>query len=351
MDEKTALAKIAPAQFRLVPSSLGDAMEMAKLIAGSDLCPKAYRGKPADCIVAYEYGAALGLSWMQALRAVAVINGVSSLFGDALPALIYASGQCERFHETFTGKPYEDDYTAVCAMKRRGMPDEVVRTFSVADAKRASLWGKQGPWSQYTNRMLQFRARGFAARDAFADKLSGLILAEEAQDYPDAIEGTVVSSTVVPPATSAYDRLSEALKANIEKAFETLALAPGLRIAKLTEFLTTDVEPEEGAQALLLWCRDEYAKRKTGKAVDRKGPENGRTKKAETSDSATGGARRPDSERSSELHPVSDAVDVQPQAETSTPAQASLKADEIFKQGFSGPNVATPGEPDTSLGF
>jgi hypothetical protein len=61
----------------------------------------------------------------------------------------------------------------------------VVAKFSVEDAKRAGLWGKQGPWSAYPKRMMQMRARGFALRDAFPDVLKGLITAEEAQDYPD----------------------------------------------------------------------------------------------------------------------------------------------------------------------
>jgi hypothetical protein len=61
----------------------------------------------------------------------------------------------------------------------------VVR-FSVSDAKKAGLWGKSGPWTQYPKRMLQLRARGFALRDAFPDVLKGLVTAEEAQDYPQA---------------------------------------------------------------------------------------------------------------------------------------------------------------------
>jgi hypothetical protein len=56
--------------------------------------------------------------------------------------------------------------------------------FTVADAKKAGLWGKTGPWTQYPKRMLQMRARGFALRDAFPDVLKGLVTAEEAQDYP-----------------------------------------------------------------------------------------------------------------------------------------------------------------------
>ena len=54
----------------------------------------------------------------------------------------------------------------------------------MADAKRAGLAGKSGPWTQYPRRMLQMRARGFALRDAFPDLLRGLVTAEEAMDYP-----------------------------------------------------------------------------------------------------------------------------------------------------------------------
>lgn len=270
---------LATTRWRMIPSSLGEAMEMAKLISDSELCPKTYRGRPFDCIVAYEYGSALGLSWMQALRSVSVINGQAALWGDAIPALIYSSGECERFHEYYEGTKGTDDYTGVCIMKRKGMPDEVKRTFSVADAKKANLWGKVGPWQTYPDRMLQMRPRGFCARDTFADKLSGLILAEEALDYPT-VEGTVISSEVVePPTMSLLDKLPEGLRDNVEKAFSTLNLAPGLRLAKVNEFMGGDgVDPETGAQAILDWCRDEFAKRKTGQPRKKKDEGNGKPK-------------------------------------------------------------------------
>ncbi len=257
---------LRPAQgltkFRLIPSTLGEAMEMATLIAKSELCPKSYRGKAADCLIAYEYGAALGLSWLQSLRSISVINGQGALWGDAVPALILAGGDCERFHETFSGEPYKDDSMAVCTMKRKGLPDETVRTFSVADAKAANLWGKQGPWTQYTKRMLQMRARGFAARDTFPDKLSGLIIAEEAMDYPDAIEGTVVASEVI---VDPMERIPEGVRENVGKAFEMLNLSAAQRLQRINEFLGKEgVTAADGTQALLNWCRDEFSRRKTG---------------------------------------------------------------------------------------
>src|ERR1700676_1181687 len=48
------------------------------------------------------------------------------------------------------------------------------------DAKVAGLWGKRGTWTLYPKRMLQHRARGFAAKDAFPDALYGLMSEGEA---------------------------------------------------------------------------------------------------------------------------------------------------------------------------
>ena len=70
----------------------------------------------------------------------------------------------------------------------------VTRTFSAEDAKRAGLAGKSGPWTQYPDRMMQLRARAFALRDTFADKLRGINVREEVQDYQviDAPDGPPV---------------------------------------------------------------------------------------------------------------------------------------------------------------
>ena len=76
---------------------------------------------------------------------------------------------------------------AICTISRihiDGEIEKIEREFSVNDAKQARLWGKQGPWTQYTERMMQHRARGNCIRDAFPDVIKGLITAEEAQDYP-----------------------------------------------------------------------------------------------------------------------------------------------------------------------
>ena len=165
------------------PATLTEAIQFSDMLSSSSMVPKAYQGKPQDILVCVQWGYEMGLAPMQALQNIAVINGKPSVYGDAMMALVQASPVCEDVEEFF-----EDEGTpnpvAVCIAKRKNRKP-VVAKFSVEDAKRAGLWGKQGPWSAYPKRMMQMRARGFALRDAFPDVLKGLISAEEAADYPD----------------------------------------------------------------------------------------------------------------------------------------------------------------------
>jgi hypothetical protein len=166
----------------LALQSFDDAFRFAKMVAASDFAPKDFKGKPESCLLAIQHGSEVGLSPMQSLQSIAVINGRPTIWGDAALALVQASPVCEYVREYVEGDG--DNLTAVCEAKRRGYPAPTVSRFSMADAKRAGLAGKTGPWSQYPARMLALRARGFALRNAFADALRGLITAEEAQDYP-----------------------------------------------------------------------------------------------------------------------------------------------------------------------
>ena len=165
------------------PATITEAIQFSEMLASSAMVPKAYQGKPQDIMVCVQWGYEIGLAPMQALQNIAVINGKPSVYGDAAMALVQASPVCEDVEEYFEAEGTPNP-VAVCVAKRKGRKP-VVAKFSVEDAKRAGLWGKQGPWSAYPKRMMQMRARGFALRDAFPDVLKGLITAEEAQDYPD----------------------------------------------------------------------------------------------------------------------------------------------------------------------
>lgn len=184
-----------PVRMGLAPTSLEEAWRMSQFMAGSELVPKQYRGKAADVLVAIQYGMELGFMPMQALQSIAVINGRPGIYGDGFLALILSSPLCLEHDEYYEvggeqrdGLTIEDlkreDSTAVCTFVRKGRPRPVTRRFSVGQAKKAGLLGKEGPWSNYPDRMLMMRARGFAGRDAFADILRGVKTAEELVDLP-----------------------------------------------------------------------------------------------------------------------------------------------------------------------
>lgn len=168
--------------------------------ARSSFVPQSYKGKwvgqgqgrrfqeyPQDLIIANTYGAIvygneIGLSVVQALQNIAVINGRPSIWGDAIPGLVYASKLPEYINEWIEGEG--DKMEAFCETLRKGEPKAHKVGFSVADAKKAGLWTKPGPWQNTPKRMLQLRARAFCLRDKYPDVLKGLISREEAEDLP-----------------------------------------------------------------------------------------------------------------------------------------------------------------------
>ena len=146
--------------------------------------------------MAIMHGQELGLSPSQSLQSVAVINGKPSIYGDAALAMAQGNPEYAGHKEWQTGEG--DKAVAHCLFKRvrHGQTIETERTFSVADAKAARLWGKPGPWQQYPARMLQMRARGFGLRDLWSDAIKGVISQEEAQDFPTRNEPPVKAEVV-----------------------------------------------------------------------------------------------------------------------------------------------------------
>lgn len=183
----------------IAPANMGELYRFAELLAGSDLVPKDYREKPGNCLVAIQMGGELGLSPMQSIQNIAVINGRPSLWGDAL------LGVCLPHVDNISES--DDGATATCVVVRGKRT--VTATFSTEDAKRAGLSGKSGPWTQYPQRMRQMRARSFALRDACADILRGVQSAEESQDIQPEVRAEVMSSKTVDEPKPKEERKSE----------------------------------------------------------------------------------------------------------------------------------------------
>lgn len=178
--------RVAP----IIPRNIDEVARIANAVIVAGLAPDSYKG-PDDKTTASKImigimkGAEIGLGPLTALANIAIINGRASLWGDGAVALIQASGKVKEWTEEWTGTDFQDDWTAMCMIWRVGQDAPYVGKFSWGDAKRAKLTTK-GPWVAYPAVMLMWRARSRAMRTGFADCLSGLAIAEEAQDLPTA---------------------------------------------------------------------------------------------------------------------------------------------------------------------
>ena len=227
----------------LALQTFDDAWRFWQMVAKTEFAPKDFRNKPEACMLAGQHAAEIGIGPMQGLQCIAVINGRPSIWGDAALALVQSSPVCEWVTEQVEGDG--DAMVAICTAQRRGYPQPTVVKFSVADAKKAGLWGKSGPWTQYPKRMLQLRARGFALRDAFPDVLKGLVTAEEAQDYPAAEPVKVAQAKPTPQPTPEPAARPEATDADMIRV--RLAISKAKTSERLLEIKqTVEARTDEG---------------------------------------------------------------------------------------------------------
>lgn len=210
--------------FSIKPANLTEAMEFCKMIARSSFCPSTMRGKDGDVMMCLQMGAEIGLSPMQSLQNIAIINNKPCVWGDAALAVVQACPDYEYHREWHTGEIADNTRKAHCLTKRKGN-EEVEKTFSMDDAKQAGLWKRNDVWTKYPDRMLQMRARAFAIRDQFADALKGMSVREEVEDYDNkkskAQELKVVQATVVEDT----GEVIEALPYTVEQAIKDINAA------------------------------------------------------------------------------------------------------------------------------
>jgi hypothetical protein len=217
------------------PNSLPELIQLSEIMARSEMVPKDYRGKPGNIVVAIMAGREIGLSANQSLQSHAVINGRAMLWGDAPLGIVRASGKLARIEERVDGTG--DDRVGVCIVRRVGEDKDREERFSVAMARTAGLWGNEGPWKQYPERMLKARARSFLLRDLFGDVLKGVAIAEEYEGHQ---EVNVTPSSPV----SGNDALRERLAASMGASGLTPKPEPEPKPAEAVEGVVEEPMPD-----------------------------------------------------------------------------------------------------------
>ena len=169
-------------------------IDYSKALAASDLLPAEYRNKPANVLVAIEYGKALGLEPMSAIQGITVIKGKPTASAALMAGLVRRAGHILRV----TG----NDKRAECTIIRADDPEFEFKTiWTIERAKQAGLTSNQ-TWSKYPDAMLKARAISECARNACSEILAGVqYTSEELGAEPDE-QPTKVTAQRSAPITS-----------------------------------------------------------------------------------------------------------------------------------------------------
>jgi hypothetical protein len=211
------LIHVPAAPYSASPAAI---MEAASLLFKGGMTNK-NMNRPEHLAARIMAGMEVGLKPVQACRWIMIINGNAVIWGDAALALVRNSGQLDDLEERIEGDG--DERTAICVSIRRGAKRPKETRFSMADARRAGLLEKAGPWQEHPDRMLTMRARSWNLRDEFGDVLCGLGIAEEEMDIPGtAPAARQVSSEPAASASQESATASTAIAGSRSARYESL---------------------------------------------------------------------------------------------------------------------------------
>jgi hypothetical protein len=156
----------------LVPANTMSAkIEYAKALAHSNLLPKQYQQQPANLLYALEYADALGVSPINAITSIHVIEGKPSASADLIAAMIRRAGHKLRVSG--------NDQSARAVLIRADDPEfEYVAEWTMDKARAAGVTNKS-VWKNYPSAMLRSRAITEVARMGASDALFGVVYTPE----------------------------------------------------------------------------------------------------------------------------------------------------------------------------
>lgn len=187
---------------RAAVPNLTDRLTYARELAQSGLLPSAYRGRPANVLVAIETGHMLGIAPMAALQNVYVIEGKPTMSAALLSALVRRAGHRVRV----TG----GDEHATAEIVRADDPEFTYRSEWTTDRARKADLLRKDTWQKYPAAMLKARATSEVCRDACSDVFLGPIYVPEELGAQVDAEGTPLVVDQQPEQTETQQQAMQA---------------------------------------------------------------------------------------------------------------------------------------------
>lgn len=164
-----------------------EAMRMAQFLAKSSLIPKPLQGNASDVLIVMMGAEDLSITPFRALQSFAVIQGRLTMSAELMRALVARSPVCEYLMQTEA-----TETQATFETKRQGHPEPTSYTYTLNDAKVASLLSKDN-WKKHPREMLLARASSGLCRQVYPDLLAGIVYTPE-----EAAEGVAEVKDVTP---------------------------------------------------------------------------------------------------------------------------------------------------------
>ena len=184
------------------PRSIDEGYDLAKLLVASGLLGRNVT-RPEQAFTIIATGRELGLTAMQSLRSIHIIEGKPTLSADLMAALCKSRPDVCVYFRLVESTPERATYET----QRKGEPSPTRMTWTIQQAKDAGVTGKDN-WRKYPDAMLRARCIAALARAVYPDLAMGIYDPDEVADIPAAPAAPPQRYEVVPPPAPEVCELS-----------------------------------------------------------------------------------------------------------------------------------------------
>ncbi|MBM4522491.1 hypothetical protein GS462_21670 [Rhodococcus hoagii] len=151
--------------------AMAAAHQLGSALAGTDMVPRDYKGKPDNATAAILYGAELGLSAIQSLQNVFIVHGKPAMYARTMVALAINAG-----HQV--GEIASSAESVTWFGKRGDTGQEFTAEWTIDRAKQAEYLSN-ALYKKQPVEMLRAKAQTEVCRTLFADVLLGMAYSVE----------------------------------------------------------------------------------------------------------------------------------------------------------------------------